>query len=74
MKAMRTDSRATARSAGSSSGDGKTMPSGAGPIQNASGRTSPRTSSPDCAGATSIGRARRARPLDMSMQTFVAIR
>ncbi len=72
MKAIRTDSRDSACSAGSPSD--RTIRSGAGPIQNASGRTSPRTSSPVCTGATSIGRARRARPFERSMQTLVAIR
>ena len=72
MNASRTDSR-TARSAGSPS-RGRTKLSGAGWIQVASGRASPRRSSPAATGATSIGSARRDRPFNMSMQTLVAIR
>ena len=48
----------TARSAGSPS-RGRTKLSGAGWIQVASGRASPRRSSPAATGATSIGSARR---------------
>ena len=51
-----------------------TRPSGIGPSQVASGSVGPSGPSAMPAGPKSIGRARRWRPLSMSMHTFVAIR
>ena len=72
-KASRTDSRATAVSAGSPP-PGSTMASGIGVSQVLSGSFGPSGSDAVEAGPKSIGRARRLRPSSMVRQTLVAIR
>lgn len=73
MNASRTDSRATALSAGSPA-DASTRASGTGPIHVASGSPVPMGVSTLAGEARSIGRARRWLPLSRSRQTLVAMR
>ncbi len=70
--ARRIDSRVSAASAGSSSV--ATIPSGIGSIQVSSGRVWRLSITGATDGPRSTGRARRARALDMSRHTLVAIR